>query len=80
MAVVSVGVLTHSLENSDLAIMQMVRADFTISPNDVSDVLASSINQPACKTSPRTNRQPGRGVGQEGIEGCLPTCRFTGPT
>lgn len=45
MAVVSLGVLTTSLENSDLAIMQMGRADFTISQKGVDDVLASNINQ-----------------------------------
>jgi putative ABC transport system permease protein len=43
--VVSLGVLTHSLETSDLTIMQMGRADFTISQKGVSDVLSSSINQ-----------------------------------
>lgn len=44
-AVVSLAVLTKGLENSDFAIMQMGRADFTISQKGVNDVLSSSIQQ-----------------------------------
>jgi putative ABC transport system permease protein len=45
MAVVSLGVLTASLESSELAIMQTGRADFTIAQKGVSDILSSSIDQ-----------------------------------
>ena len=45
LSVVSLGVLTHSLETSELAIMQTGRADFTIAQKGVSDILSSSIDQ-----------------------------------
>jgi putative ABC transport system permease protein len=44
-AVVSLAVLSDSLKSSDFAIMQMGRADFTISQKGVADVLASNIDQ-----------------------------------
>lgn len=44
-AVVSLAVLTKGLENSDFAIMQMGKADFTISQKGVNDVLSSSIQE-----------------------------------
>ena len=43
-AVVSLAVLSGSLKNSDFAIMQTGRADFTISQKGVADVLASNID------------------------------------
>ena len=42
--VVSLGVLTHSLETSDLALLKTGHADFTIAQKDVSDLLSSSID------------------------------------
>ncbi len=45
MTVVSLVVLTASLRTSDLAIMQMGRADFTISQKGVADVLSSTIDE-----------------------------------
>jgi putative ABC transport system permease protein len=44
-AVVSLAVLTKGLETSDFAIMQMGKADFTISQKGVNDVLSSSIQE-----------------------------------
>src|SRR5579871_2698013 len=44
-AVVSLGVVTASLETSELAIMQTGRADFTIAQKGVADLLSSSITQ-----------------------------------
>ncbi len=44
MAVVALGVLTSSLETSELAIMQTGRADFTIAQKNVADLLSSSID------------------------------------
>ncbi len=44
-AVVSLAVLAKGLETSDFAIMQMGRADFTISQKGVNDVLSSNIEQ-----------------------------------
>ncbi|MFI5041967.1 MAG: ABC transporter permease, partial [Acidimicrobiales bacterium] len=43
--VVSLGVVTSSLESSELAIMQTGRADFTVAQRGVSDILNSSIDQ-----------------------------------
>ncbi|HZQ58790.1 MAG TPA: ABC transporter permease [Acidimicrobiales bacterium] len=43
MAVVALGVVTSSLETSELSIMQTGRADFTIAQKHVADLLASSI-------------------------------------
>jgi hypothetical protein len=43
--VVSLGVVTSSLESSELAIMQTGRADFTIAQKGGSDILNSSIDQ-----------------------------------
>lgn len=44
LTVVSLGVVTHSLESSDLALLQTGRADFTIAQKAVSDLLSSSID------------------------------------
>jgi putative ABC transport system permease protein len=44
LTVVSLGVVTHSIETSDLALLQTGRADFTISQKGVSDLLSSSID------------------------------------
>ncbi len=43
--VVSLGVVTSSLETSELAIMQTGRADFTIAQKGVADLLSSSIDE-----------------------------------
>ncbi len=43
-AVVSLGVVTHSLQQSDLALLKTGRADFTIAQKGVADVLSSSID------------------------------------
>jgi putative ABC transport system permease protein len=43
--VVALGVVTSSLESSELAIMQTGHADFTIAQKGVSDILNSSIDQ-----------------------------------
>jgi len=43
--VVSLGVVTSSLEKSQLAIMQTGRADFTVAQKGVADLLASSIDE-----------------------------------
>jgi putative ABC transport system permease protein len=56
MAVVSLGVLTSSLETSELAIMQTGRADFTIAQKGLSDILSSSIDQAQI---PKIAAQPG---------------------
>ena len=44
LAVVSLGVVTHSLQESDLALLKTGQADFTISQKGVSDLLSSSID------------------------------------
>lgn len=44
MAVVTLGVVNHSLRSSALALMQTGRADFTIAQKGVSDLLNSNIN------------------------------------
>lgn len=44
-AVVSMATLSEGLKNSDLAIMQMGRADFTISQKGVADVMSSNIDE-----------------------------------
>src|SRR5579862_300705 len=43
-AVVALGVVTSSLETSELAIMQTGRADFTVAQKNIADLLASSID------------------------------------
>src|SRR5579872_789928 len=43
-AVVALGVVTSSLETSELSIMQTGRADFTIAQKGVADLLSSSID------------------------------------
>ena len=43
LAVVALGVVTHSLETSALAVLQTGRADFTIAQKGVSDIVNSSI-------------------------------------
>jgi len=44
LAVVSLGVVTHSLEASDLALLKTGQADFTIAQKGVADLLSSSID------------------------------------
>ena len=44
LAVVSLGVVTHSLETSDLALLRTGQADFTIAQKGVADLLSSSID------------------------------------
>jgi putative ABC transport system permease protein len=44
LAVVSLGVVTHSLETSDLALLKTGQADFTIAQKGVADLLSSSID------------------------------------
>ena len=44
LTVVSLGVVTHSLEASDLALLQTGQADFTIAQKGVADLLSSSID------------------------------------
>lgn len=48
--VVSLGVVTASLETSALAIMQTGRADFTIAQKGVSDIINSNITEPTLNT------------------------------
>jgi putative ABC transport system permease protein len=45
LAVVSLGVVTNSLQSTDLALLQTGRADFTIAQKSVADLLASSIDE-----------------------------------
>ena len=45
LTVVSLGVVTQSLESSDLALLQIGRASFAISQKDVADLLASTIDE-----------------------------------
>jgi len=59
--VVSLGVVTSSLETSELAIMRTGRADFTISQKGVADLLASSIDQ----------AQAARIAGEPGVAGMV---------
>ncbi len=54
--VVSLGVLTKSLESSELAIMQTGRADFTIAQKGVYDIVNSSVGE---STVPRIASTPG---------------------
>ena len=44
LTVVSLGVMTHSLETSDLALLKTGQADFTIAQKGVADLLSSSID------------------------------------
>ncbi len=44
LTVVSLGVVTHSLETSDLALLKTGQADFTIAQKGVADLLSSSID------------------------------------
>lgn len=44
LAVVSLGVVTHSLETSDLALLRTGQADFTVAQKGVADLLSSSID------------------------------------
>ena len=55
-AVVALGVVTSSLETSELSIMQTGRADFTVAQKNVSDILASSID---ASTVPGIAAEPG---------------------
>ena len=54
--VVSLGVVTHSIEASDLALLQTGKADFTIAQEGVSDLLSSSID---AATLARVRAEPG---------------------
>lgn len=55
-AVVSIGVVTYSLQQSDLALLKTGRADFTVAQKGVADLLSSSIT---ASTVPRIAAQPG---------------------
>ena len=56
LTVVSLGVVTHSLEVSDLALLKTGQADFTIAQKSVSDLLSSSID---ASTLARIRAEPG---------------------
>jgi putative ABC transport system permease protein len=56
LAVVSLSVVTHSLETSDLALLKTGQADFTIAQKGVSDLLSSSID---AETAARIQAVPG---------------------
>lgn len=56
LSVVSLGVVTHSLESSALAIMQTGQADFTVAQKGVSDIINSSIDDAEL---PQLARTPG---------------------
>ena len=58
LSVVSLGVVTHSLETSALAIMQTGQADFTVAQKGVSDIINSSIDDAEL---PHIARTPGVG-------------------
>lgn len=45
LTVVSLGVVTNSLQSTDLALLQTGRADFTIAQKGVADLLASSVDE-----------------------------------
>jgi putative ABC transport system permease protein len=57
-AVVALGVLTSSLEHSELAILKTGRADFTIAQKGVADILSSSIDEAQLE---RIRKVPGVG-------------------
>lgn len=54
--VVSLGVVTNSLKNTDLALLRTGRADFTVAQKSVADLLSSSID---AATATRVARTPG---------------------
>lgn len=56
LAVVSLGVVTHSLETSDLALLKTGQADFTVAQKGVSDLLSSSID---AGSASRVRAEPG---------------------
>lgn len=56
LAVVSLGVVTHSLQSTDLALLQTGRADFTVAQKGVADLLSSSVD---AATMARVARVPG---------------------
>jgi len=56
LAVVSLGVVTHSLETSDLALLKTGQADFTVAQKGVSDLLSSSID---ARSLARVRAEPG---------------------
>ena len=56
LAVVSLGVVTHSLQSTDLALLKTGRADFTIAQKGVAELLSSSID---AGTMARLARVPG---------------------
>lgn len=64
LAVVSLGVVTHSLEASDLALLKTGQADFTIAQKGVADLLSSSID---ARSLARIRTEPG----MAGVTGVL---------
>jgi len=56
LTVVALGVVTHSLETSDLALLKTGQADFTVAQKSVSDLLSSSIDS---STLARIRAEPG---------------------
>ena len=56
LTVVSLGVVTHSIETSDLALLQTGQADFTIAQKGVADLLSSSID---AASMARVRTEPG---------------------
>ena len=64
LTVVSLGVVTHSLETSDLALLKTGQADFTIAQKGVADLLSSSID---AASAARVRAEPG----VEGVTGVL---------
>ena len=64
LTVVSLGVMTHSLETSDLALLKTGQADFTVAQKGVADLLSSSIDAASLA---RVRAEPGIG----GVTGVL---------
>ena len=56
LAVVSLGVVTHSLQTTDLALLKTGRADFTVAQKGMAELLSSSID---ATTMARVGRVPG---------------------
>ena len=56
LTVVSLGVVTHSLETSDLALLKTGQADFTIAQKGVADLLSSNIDAGSLD---RVRQEPG---------------------
>lgn len=75
LAVVSLGVVTHSLETSDLALLKTGQADFTIAQKGVSDLLSSSIDANSVariRAEPGVARVTGVLVGTERLNAANP--------